>query len=178
MATALQALQDMVIGLEADGVQIPQIGTLQGEVIAALEALGLVGTIEHAIVARTTNQSIPNATLTIVSWESELFDNGNFFNILSPTLFTISTAGHYLILAEVTWFTSPGAIVSRFLLNGATVIQGLTAGSGAALSKHSILNIGLFNATDTLALQVQQNSGGALNFEAALGNFFAIIRLD
>src|SRR5688572_32190137 len=48
-----------------------------------------------ARVRRTTDQLISNSIFVPISFDTEVFDTGNFWVIGSPTLFTISEAGMY-----------------------------------------------------------------------------------
>ena len=74
-----------------------------------------------ARVARSTNQTIPDATPTTLSLDTVIYDTMAFFAIGSPTKFTIPSSGKYDILALIFWdaTANAGVVSATIQLNGA-----------------------------------------------------------
>jgi hypothetical protein len=118
-----------------------------------------------ARVFRSTAQSIPDNTPVFVSFDTEVYDYGDLFDINSPTKLTIRYAGLYDIFACVE-FASRADVGGRVLTvvrSGALSIvcdqRPNVAGSSACISGSTSFDLAV---GDTLELQVSQtNSGGA-----------------
>jgi hypothetical protein len=140
--------------------------------LAALERrVGRVETRENpgigARVARTTNQSIANATVTAITFDAERYDTANLWVVGQPTRLTAPMAGWYAIGAHANHDANAVGIRSLFLrLNGATFIgawevnAGAAAGRGTAMSVDTVYQLA---ASDYVEAIVFQTSGGALN---------------
>lgn len=114
---------------------------------------------------RTTNQSIPDNTLTTVAFDNTDYDNSGGFN-LSTGVWTCPVAGKYDIQGIAKFgAVATGTRVLYFRLNGATVYE-IDSKQGDAiyairLNGSTTLNLAL---NDTLELMVLQDSTGPLNY--------------
>ena len=110
--------------------------------------------------------SIPNATPTIVPFDTERWDtDGMHDNVTNNSRITCKTAGQYLILATISFeFNTAGNRYFNFLLNGVDVIGGSVAGvpttgfwsdTGVILHKLKV--------DDYVEVRVYQSSGAPLN---------------
>ena len=126
-------------------------------------------TFVGAFVTKSANQSILNATGTLISFDTESFDTNGFHdNVTNNTRFTIPTgyAGKYLVTGILVWAANAsGQRVNYILKNGSllhlTSAQPLSAGgatTAAIVSQVIDLAVG-----DYVELQCYQDSGGALN---------------
>lgn len=77
-----------------------------------------------ARVERTTSQSIPNNTITAISFDTENFDTGGFWTVGSPTRLTVSEEGLYMFGGCVLWpANTTGTRELGLRLNGTTILQ-------------------------------------------------------
>ncbi len=124
-------------------------------------------------VRRTSDQSIPNDTVTAVSWDTEDIDEANYFDSSSPTRFTIPEAGWYLVtyFVDFAWHDS-GIRYLYINSNGSTsrAIQTLPVSN----TRGTISLVDYYDAGDYIECKVYQSSGGALNIELARGTIFRV----
>lgn len=123
-------------------------------------------------VYNDANISVNNNSLTILTFNTERFDTGGLHSTSANTSrLTAVTAGKYLIFADVQWtFNASGDRMVALLLNGATTIakdQAEPVSGSTLLTVQSLSTIYHLAANDYVEVQVYQNSGGALNAEAA-----------
>jgi hypothetical protein len=79
--------------------------------------------LEYAVVQRTSSQSIPNATETVITWQSEVADTGSFWASGSPTRFTVAEAGLYLLSGSIRMLSNATGVRFFFMRkNGATTL--------------------------------------------------------
>ncbi len=128
----------------------------------------------------TTAQTVSNSTVTTVIFNSERFQNdtkGDLSRNLSTGVITIDTTGVYEVTAGLRWVNNNTG--NRYLilkLNGTTTIaEGNHAASGEG--QVIIATIWEFTATDTIEMQVFQNSGGNLNIQADARTYFTVHKL-
>lgn len=119
------------------------------------------------------NISISNGVLTVVTLNSERYDNAAVHSTASNTSrFTIPTggAGKYVFLGNITYATNgTGVRAANALLNGATTITRNTTASAAAAiygTELSFCTVYALSAADYVEMQAFQSSGGALNVES------------
>lgn len=119
-----------------------------------------------ARAARTTNQSIPNVNWTTVSFDTENFDTDTMYTAANPDVFTIKTAGLYLIVGGFTWQTNTtGMRGARIILNNSanSSVEDIRAPSpSAGEAAHTISYVAHLSVDDTIKLQARQASGAAL----------------
>lgn len=134
-------------------------------------------TVPACRVHRTTDQSIPDATVTAVTFNSETYDTDTMHSTASNTSrITFTTAGIYLVTASVYWPpNATGLRTVHIRKNGSTYLaidQRPTAGAAFSTAM-STSTSDSFAAGDYVECVVWQNSGGALNVET--GNFYSPI---
>ena len=136
-----------------------------------------------ARVYNSADISISNATVTILTFNSERFDTNTIHDTSSNTSrLTCKTAGIYLIFGSVAW--SNGALGVRqvsILLNGATVIakQLSPANDANNTTEQSISTAYELTVNDYVELQVFHGQGSNLNI-SVLGNYspeFGMVRV-
>lgn len=153
----------------------------------ALNNLGLALTgaapprayIPTAHAFRSTTQSIPNATDTIVTFTTAGINNDGMWVVGSPDHFTIQTAGLYYVAGQVSFApVAGGTRAAHILLNGTSVFNSIAAFSQNAVSfgEGSVIPIIMspikFVAGTTLYLQVYQSSGASLNISSTTPQTF------
>lgn len=140
--------------------------------------------LPQARVYNSANISIPNATPTVLTFNSERFDSGNLHSTSSNTgRLTAPITGLHDICAHVLYAANiTGRRETTLRLNGTTVIaiderQTVTVAgvfTAVSISAHYQLAAG-----DYVEVVVFQDSGGALNVTTA-GNYspeFSMVRL-
>jgi hypothetical protein len=115
-------------------------------------------------VTRSTVQSIPNSSITYITFDTELVDTTGTMFAASSTTITVPETGIYLASGYVgITFNATG--YRRLLLDqngGFPIIDARTAVNGD--HTHMTLNTLLVcTAGDAIKLAVDQNSGGAIN---------------
>ena len=115
--------------------------------------------------------SIPNAALTVVTFNSERFDTDTMHSTVSNTdRLTATTAGKYRIEANLSFALSAAGAVrqARLRINGVTEIAYHShQPSGSHGSDMTIARKYQLAAGDYVQLLVYQDSGGALNLASA-----------
>jgi hypothetical protein len=151
--------------------------------LAALEA-----GIENAPQARVYHnaaQSVANATLAALAFNSERFDTDTIHdNATNNSRLTCKTAGLYLITGSLAFNTAATGNVraAQIRINGATDIAAQyipPIGGGALATIISVATLYVMAVNDYAQLMVYQDSGGALNVNAA-GNYspeFAMVKV-
>jgi hypothetical protein len=194
-ATIFDAKGDIIAATAADTASRLAVGT-NNQVLTAdsTTATGLkwatpssgTAAFVGAKVYKSANQSIPNATWTTLTFNSESFDTDGFHDTSSNTSrMTIPSGkgGKYLVQWQATW--DPNATGSRntkIILNGNTVAYGtwsmaLTgAGDSTIHANTAVLSL---SVADYIEIQMGQGSGGNLNANGGAddGNTFSIIYL-
>jgi len=118
-------------------------------------------------VTKTTDQSIPNNTMTTINWNSELYDTDSMHdNVTDNSRITFKTAGKYSILVQSEWgINSGGFRFMEIIKNGVDSISRVRNLAENA-SEHNIAFVGEFAVNDYIELIVFQDTGGNLDFEA------------
>lgn len=120
-------------------------------------------------LVRGANQSIPNTTITSISWDTESLDSDGFIAVTSPTI-TIPTglSGTYSITTVLTYAAGAGnGHYIQVLTGGVTYrIPGVDADSLQTWTGVIALAAG-----DTVVVQTAQFSGGNLNLTGRLEMF-------
>ena len=135
-------------------------------------------------VYKSANQSIANSTDTTVTWDLESFDTDGFHdNVTNNNRITIPAGlgGKYLVSINIGWaVNSTGARFHYLYLNAlATILDyaGVAPNSGGA-QRDVVSTIINLTAGDYLQVQVNQNSGGALNLASnEYYNNFSVVYL-
>ena len=110
----------------------------------------------------TANQSIPNATYTLVALNAKEYDNLGEYDTVNFK-FKASAPGYYLIIGSCC--LSSGVdnqrLISVLYKNGVGVAYSFSTISGANNASATVTNIQFLNAADYIQLYVYQNAGAA-----------------
>lgn len=130
-------------------------------------------------VSKSATQSIANSATTSVTFDTEDFDDGGMHSTTSNTSrITIPTggAGTYMVGGMVEFAANAtGQRTIYVVLNGTATqatVTNVTA-SGTVASRLACATLVQVVAGDYLELQVNQNSGGALNVSNSNTHFWA-----
>jgi len=113
-------------------------------------------------------QSITTATATDITWGTEVADPDGWTSGGSATL-TVPTGfgGLYLITSTATWASGTlGTTPGVFILHNGTNVAG--ANGPTFGQTHTVTTAIALAATDTIKVQVYQNSGGSVNVSSVL----------
>ena len=131
---------------------------------AAAAATGFSG----VSVKATANQSMPNATFTAITWNSEYFDTDSFHSTATNTSrFTIPTgkAGYYSIIGRLDYAANVTQSRRMAIYKNGTLIQGqvFVVPSGGFEITTQIATVLNLDVADYIEIYGFQNSGGALD---------------
>jgi len=141
---------------------------------------GDVGSDHSCRVTKSAGQSIPSATDTIVTFDTETYDTDSYHSTVSNTgrmTFTSATAGKYLIIALSRWATLAAAttMIVKITLNGSEIARAkLTALDSGALQCDTILEV---VDGDYVEMVVNQNDPSSRTLNN-VSTFFAIQKVD
>lgn len=126
-------------------------------------------------LAKTATQSIPNSSVTILSFDSLDWDTHGYYDVANPNDFTIPFTGHYMITGSVRFDTNSTGVRSIFayVWDGVSFVQHSSLQIPAASSNPTVLNYAIplyLLAGNRVQLRVFQTSGGNLNVPV-LANF-------
>lgn len=112
-------------------------------------------------------QSIPNATDTVLAFNSERFDNGAMHDtVVNNSRITIVTPGVYTVSCNVEWpANATGFRRCQLRVNGATLIASITqpVSTAAVVTAMRMAAPWQFAAADYVEVLVHQTSTAALN---------------
>ena len=116
------------------------------------------------VTRMSSDQTIANNTDTAVSFDTEEYDDGGFFDSGSPTKFTITESGIYLFGASVQYDINTSGIRNiQLTKNASTWIAkntiSVATGGGGNMSITSLVSLA---AGDYVTTVVNQTSGGNL----------------
>lgn len=146
-------------------------GGLDGTVWSKAQVNSLLNLLDNRPRARAynnTTQSLSNATLTLITFNSEDFDQGALHSTVSNTgRMTIPTgfAGYYIVIGKVAYAANAtGVRVARLRVNGADVVaQSSHAATAAATQVVQVSALLSLADADYVELHGYQDSTGALN---------------
>lgn len=122
-------------------------------------------------IRRSTNQLIPDNVLTVISFDTEVFDTDSMWALGSPTIVTINTTGLYLMGACGQWSGVDGVAEFAFRQNSTTLIDSQEYSFVAITSGHqSGSYLWFLNAGDTLELLVRQDDFAGATSRNLLGH--------
>jgi hypothetical protein len=174
MATTITAAGDIVVGTGSGTYDNLPIGTT-AQVLTADTTVSpykvkwatpaATGFVGCSLNNSSTNQSLSNATNTLINFDTEIFDTDAFHTGGSPTRVTIPAgkAGYYLVLGTVTYATNAsGQRQCNILKNGGSLFANTSYPSGGIVQVKAsgIINLAV---ADYIELQGYQDSGGSLN---------------
>ena len=124
----------------------------------------VAGVIPSARVYNSANISIPNNTVTVLTFNSELLDTDNIHDTATnPSRLTCKTAGLYAIYGNAQFAAhATGARSVLIRLNGTTFIAEAVAGSAGIIQSPPVSTQYPLEVGDYIELAVWQNSGGSL----------------
>jgi hypothetical protein len=133
----------------------------------------LVSVYQHgAEVRKTSNQSINDATWTAISWNSEEYDDGSYWDGANPTRITFTNAGKYLVSVNAIFDTNTtGYRYARVIRNGNQALElGIVSSRPVVANTRISLTI-LVNAAASayVELEVYQDSTAALDLVGVAG---------
>jgi hypothetical protein len=148
------------------------LGRLAGGNLGGLTPSQVNGLLfSGAGVYNDANISIPDATYTAITFNSEVFDTDDYHSTASNTSrLTVPVAGYYLITCSLNW-ASPGTnctFRTQFVVNGTTTIAGDGFKDDVAVNLMRAAVVQLA-ASDYVEIEVRQNTGSSLNLNAASG---------
>jgi hypothetical protein len=121
-------------------------------------------------VYRSTTQTIPNTTSTIISYNGEQADTDSCWSAAAPTRLYARHAGYYVIAANVSWTgNSTGRRNLAILDNAGNNLVAFSTWPGDATLCYQFAMTGMFwmEVNDYVRFQVWQNSGVALDIQAS-----------
>lgn len=157
----------------ADPLAAAELNILSDD-LAYLKGITDGVTFSGCKVSRASNLSIPNSTATDVTFVSEGFDVGSWWS--SGATVTVPAS---CVPAGYTTVAISGSIYVRFVANGTGSRAVIVAINGTAEDSQTVTALSgettqltmpfmvVASAGDTIKVQVQQTSGGALNLDRA-----------
>lgn len=124
--------------------------------------------VPHCKATRNTTQSIASGGAgTALSWITETEDGDGMITVTSDT-FTVVTPGLYLVNAEATWAANAtGSRVLQILVNGTRDREVRQAAGAAVLITQAVSAVVRCAASDTIKINLFQDSGANLNMDGA-----------
>jgi hypothetical protein len=131
------------------------------------------------IVERATNQSIAHGTDTLLTWETEVLDELNAFDLADPSKLTTPTPGVYLLLLQVRWAPATTARADVYIaVEGALKARDYHFASSSGDTFSMSCEVVLRLAAGVVAQgRVAQASGAALNVLVFGDTRFSMTRL-
>lgn len=139
------------------------------------QPVGLTAAVQ---VIRDTAVSVPTgfAYATTISFEREVYDFGDMWDAGTPDVVTLPVDGFYFIATQCGFVSNAvGGRSVRAFANGAGVKQTQAAAASGIDTFVEATTIKEFAAGTTVSMQVQQNSGGALNTTASSMSMFVFL---
>jgi hypothetical protein len=169
-ATAIETLGDSI-----DASLVDLKGGTTGQVLAKATNTDMDFTWTTSSAAsfvgcslyKSADQSIANATTTVITWDSESYDTNSFHdNATNNSRITIPAgkAGKYLIQLQLNWGTNATSYrEARVRLNGSTLLAYVQAQAAAAGgTANTLTTVKTLAVADYIEIQGEQASGGAL----------------
>jgi hypothetical protein len=174
-ATAADTVARLAVGAN-DTVLTADSSTATGLKWAA--AAGGSSTFVGCSLKKTTSQSVPNATYTVLSFNSELYDTNGFHdNTTNNTRITIPSGkgGYYEVAFAIPLSNNTtGDRIYHIYKNGSLISEHGGTPSAVYPVHEGKRNLALV-ATDYLELYVYQSSGGNRDYDITnTGGFFSV----
>ena len=125
--------------------------------------------MDKCVVSLGSVFSVPNNSVTAITWDTEVKDTNSMFAGGSPTIITIQTTGFYLVAFGISYaFNATGQRRATIVLSGTSGVAPLaqTDASAAGVAGYNLVAAHDMTAADTVTFQGFQDSGGALNASA------------
>lgn len=119
-----------------------------------------------ARVTKSAVQSIPDATDTVVTWNTREYDSRGFWSSAATSVLTARETGLYYLFASSTWAgNSTGIREIQLLVDGVILTEDRRTASAAS---QATIGIGAYlKVGQQVSVQVRQTSGGPLDFDTA-----------
>lgn len=144
--------------------------TGRGDIVRAQGDLAM-GAGSGATLRRAANQSVNNASDTLISFDTEDSDTDNYWAIGVPTKIYAPEDGWYVVYSHINWQNN--VLGTRYIAikkNGAWYIfQSMDATPRAGYVVNNICAVIYLLSGDYVEINVWQNSIGSLNVTARLG---------
>lgn len=130
----------------------------------------MLAIVPSARAYNNANISIPNNTITTLTFDSERWDTDTIHSTsTNPARLTCKTAGIYSIFANVEWASNSTGVRSvLFTLNGTSTTIASVGSDAFGTAFNQIIHTQYRLAVnDYILCRVYQNSGGALNVRGA-----------
>jgi hypothetical protein len=140
----------------------------------------LKGVVQGTRVRRSSTYSMATGTTDIpIPWTAEDFDDGNWHdNSTNNTRITVSEAGLYLIIGQLTWVTNgTGYRVVGIRLDGSTILSRTQSAPAGTYTSIHTTTIHKASAGAYYEVVGVQNSGGALDVVGDYWSLFEVVRL-
>lgn len=140
----------------------------------------------NLVGCRVTNSavvSIPNTTVTSLTFNTETYDTDAFHSTSSNTdriTIPAGKAGYYLINYNINYAANATGFRNNAIkLNGGSTIDAVAYIKGFSDDANSLAGTTVYylSVADYVSLSTYQNSGGALNTEATGRTYFEVIRM-
>lgn len=168
-----QAIQTLAEDVDVD------MATINGEISLALNT-------PTVSLSRSSSQSIPTGTPTLIDWTDELYDNNAFFELADPTLITFQSTGIYWVTCTV----AVAATVEAPIRDG--IVEFVSDGVSTSVPSSKSLTLDEQSATyfslmvphivtaggETLSVRVTHDAAGALNAFNSRMNVSRFARLN
>jgi len=137
-------------------------------------ARGAHSSLAYGRMSRTSDQTISQVTLTVISWQAEDADTDSMVDIGgNPTRLKFTTAGLYLVMVQSSWANnSTGFRFVEIQLNSAGAGSGTTLArdrrqstTGSGETEAVVSTIYNAAANDYVEVYVYHAAGGNLNFD-------------
>lgn len=130
----------------------------------------------------STNQSVANATLVAVTFDTEDLDtNGMYSTGTNPSRITIQRKGSYLVVGQIDYAASATGTKYAYIRKNGTDYNAFQGGY-AQTAVETGVNVSSFLDTlaigDYLELIAYQSSGGALNVLSGAATWMSVIMIQ
>ena len=179
--TIVDAKGDLIVATAADTVSRLAVGsanqvlTVDSSTTTGLKWAALPSTTPTfvgCVLTKSVGQSIPNTTVTTITWDVESLDTNNFHdNVTNNNRITIPSgyAGKYLITCGLTWGNISGGQFRQLVLFKNTTQLAVTNTSNLRATTH-VTFIADMAVGDYFSISYYQDSGGTNTLE---GNNFS-----
>ena len=165
----------------ATGAGIDDLAILNRHYGAQSITTDKMGIMASTYVRRTTDQSVPNATFTAISWNTEDNDTLGAWAAGSPTRITIPSNGLYLMMCNVKFNGgSGGERQLRFYLNSTKYISTQVIPIAGNPQGLVIATLRRFTAADYVEAMVYTSSGAGVTINGGIEpetNYMGVIKL-
>ena len=100
------AAGDIAYAASTTALTVLPIGA-EGEILSSVSGapdwVATTSAEKYCLIKRTSNQNIGKNTQTLITFESETFDNNAFWSAGDPTVIKLASAGYYRMCGSVTW---------------------------------------------------------------------------